>query len=250
MDQPKLSCACDFIAGTDATGTDNTSCRVEQHIGTEIFFRRNILNLKISTLAAAMVIAEILEVALACLVANGTIKRMVNEQKLKDILPRPSYTGESVRTIKSYFPSSFRSGGAVRTVLCNRLRVGGLEQPCPQAERRHGAPQGTYGSLPDGSTRMVAVVRHFNAVLFRSLNDIGSVFNFNFKVVQFNECHDVLIMQRVRVVVRFYVRSFYQVSFQRYLILKDEGIQIRKRASTEQTRIYVDASNSCGTIRC
>ena len=49
-----------------------------------------------------------------------------------------------------------------------------------------------------GQPRMVTVMWHFNAVLSRSLNNIGSVFDFNLKVVQFNECHDVLIMQRVR----------------------------------------------------
>ena len=66
---------------------------------------------------------------------------------------------------------------------------------------------------------MVTVVRHFDAVLSRSLNNIGSVFNFNLKVVQFNECHDVLIMQRARWSSTFLLEYFCQVSFQRYLIL-------------------------------
>ena len=113
----------------------------------------------------------------------------------------PFFTrGESVRTIKSYFSSQFFDlAEQYAPWLYIRLQVDGLEQPCQQAERRHGALQGTCGSSQDGSTPdLVTVMRHFDAVLSGSLNDIGSVFNFNLKVVQFNECHDVLIMQRVK----------------------------------------------------
>ena len=198
MNQSKFSGACNLIAETDATGTDNTSSRVEQHIRTEVFFRGDVLNLKISTLAAAMIIAEILEVTFTGLVTDGAIKRVVNEQKLKDILPCLLYTG--------------RIGPDNKVIFLFQLSIwrGGTHRGCASGceltvwnnlARRRKEDMGLYKAHAavgrTGQPRMVAVMRHFDAVLSGSLNDIGSVFNFNLKVVQFNECHDVLVIQRV-----------------------------------------------------
>ena len=198
MNQSKFSGACNLIAETDATGTDNTSSGIEQHIRTEVFFRGDVLNFKVSTLAAAMIIAKILEVTLTCLITDGAVKWVVNEQKLKDVLSCFLYTRRIGPDNKIVLPIQFsiwRGGtdcgcaSGCKLTVRNNLARGRKEDM--GLHKTHAAVCRT------GQPRMVTVMRHFDAVLSGSLNDIGSVFNFNLEVVQFNECHDVLIMQRV-----------------------------------------------------
>ena len=146
-----------------------------------------------------MIIAEILKITLPRLVADGTIKWVVNEQKLKNVLPCLLHTRRIGPDNKIIFSIQFsiRRGGTHRGCAagCELTVWNNLARRRKEDMGFHKAHTAVCRTC---QPRMVTVVRHFNAVLSRSLNDIGSVFNFNLKVVQFNECHDVLIMQRVR----------------------------------------------------
>ena len=138
-------------------------------------------------------VAEILEVALASLIAYRAIQWMMNEQEFKDILARLLYARRiclhDVVKLAIKLPigwSGSNYGGASRRQLTVRNNLAGGREKHVRLYKAHAAVRRTAQSL------MIAVVRHLNAVQPCCLDNIDSIRNFNFKVIQFDKCHDFL----------------------------------------------------------
>jgi hypothetical protein len=191
MDDSQFARAGHFLAETDTTCADNTAGRVKQYIGAEVFLGWNVLHFDVSALTASVPEAKILEVALASLIADRAIERVVDEQELQNILPRLFDARRIGPHDEVILPIKFairgcraHDGRATRCQLTvwNNFTGGGEKDM--RFHKTHAAVSGTIQPW------MIAIVRHLNSGTPCGFDNVNSVWDLKFKVVQFDECHD------------------------------------------------------------